>query len=145
MLEMIVYIAIFGLCMTVFMRAIAHVMNVLHHVDQQSVSLMSATTALDCCARDIWSAQPYGIHSLLEQSFVIMGPRYDVGWICEGDRLYRIKGMYDSHAHQWIKRKRNIVTTGISDFSYVITAAHDTITISIGDITRTVSVKNRKW
>lgn len=127
--EAVIYLALVSICMVIFMRAIADVMNHTQTSGERAYSFVNVTTALDTCVRDVWKGTWKGI-KVDEKGFVVVtNAAKDYGWELKKGTLYRVEGIYDSKRNRWSKRKRNKITSNVESFMCRKNNDHSTVII----------------
>ncbi len=129
--EAVVYMALISICMVIFMRAIADVMNHTQTSGNDAYNFVNVTTALDSCVRDAWKGAWDGVQTFEKGFVIVTHADKDYGWELKKGILYRIEGAYDSKNRRWLKRRRNKIAFNVESFVCHKNNDHSTILIEV--------------
>lgn len=127
--EAIVYMALISICMVIFMRALVDVMNHTKTSGADAYNIVSATTAIDTCVRDLWKGTWDDVVPTDKGCVIITNDTKDYGWEMDKGALYRVEGKFDRKNNQWGKRKRNKITSTMESFVCRKNNDHSTVVI----------------
>lgn len=156
MTELLLYIAIMTLILGFTTSALVYDYVRSREALQSLHEVCMFSTASDAWAHDMYQAldRKEAWYQPDEHTLIVRSRNNDVAWYIQQETLVRVSGIYNRHAHEWVKKTVNVMATGVTDAFF--TCMHDAdnaqrVSLVHGEIvgiksrvTRSVALRNGK-
>lgn len=118
LVELLVYISLSGL----FFVLIFQIASYKHNNNKSLINInsnrASAYMALDLLTNDLRQSTNNPFYWRVRSSNVLIWrhEQNDIGWAQEGNKLYRIDGIYNSKINTWVKKTKSLALSNVKRF-----------------------------